>query len=90
LYDQREKARRDYEGAIDGATQRGIEIGLERGEKIGLKKGNLIGTIRTLQELLGDPVASDEELREKPIETLQAHADELKKRLADRLADRPA
>ena len=84
LYDQREKARRDYEGAIDGATQRGIEIGIERGEQIGLKKGNLIGTIRTLQELLGGPVTSDEELRKKPVEALQAQADDLKKRVTDR------
>lgn len=55
MYDRREKARRDQEWFIAGAKQDGIEIRLE--------KGNWIGTNRTLQELLGEPVVSTEELR---------------------------
>jgi polyhydroxyalkanoate synthesis regulator phasin len=36
--------------------------------------------------MFGDPVISDEELRKKPMETLLAQVDDLKKRVTDRAA----
>jgi predicted transposase/invertase (TIGR01784 family) len=43
MYDQREKAERDYRWAIESARREGLEIGLERGREegvqIGLEKG---------------------------------------------------
>lgn len=47
MYDQREKAQRDYEWAISGAREEGRE------------EGKLAGRIQTLQELLGDCVLTD-------------------------------
>jgi hypothetical protein len=65
MYDQREKARRDYQWEINGARV----------------EGKLEGTIQTLQQLLGEPVSSDAELQEKSVEELQAQANELRQRI---------
>lgn len=50
MYDQREKALKDYEWALSGAR----EEGREEGERLGLGKGNLAGKIQVFQELLGE------------------------------------
>jgi hypothetical protein len=65
MYDQREKARRDYQWEINGAWE----------------DSKLEGTIQTLQQLLGEPVSSDAELQEKSVEELQAQANELRQRI---------
>jgi predicted transposase/invertase (TIGR01784 family) len=66
MYDQREKAQRDYEWMLAGAHEEGLEKGreegLERGIEKGRQEGKLAGRIQALQEVLGDPVTADEEL----------------------------
>ena len=62
MYDQREKAQRDYEWALSGAREEGREEGHE--------EGKLFGRIQTLQELLGLPVSSDDELRSQEVNQL--------------------
>ncbi|MEZ6090824.1 MAG: hypothetical protein R3C05_22945 [Pirellulaceae bacterium] len=43
MYDQREKAQRDYEWALSGAKEEGERLGLEKGERLGLEKGERLG-----------------------------------------------
>ena len=43
MYDQREKAQRDYEWAISGAREEGIEKGREEGHRRGARKGTRRG-----------------------------------------------
>ncbi|WP_145075606.1 PD-(D/E)XK nuclease family transposase [Aureliella helgolandensis] len=70
MYDQREKAQRDYEWAISGARE----------------EGKLAGKIQLLQELLGDTLTTDSELQSKSIDTLTTQLAELQQRLRDRQA----
>ncbi|XZE56133.1 Rpn family recombination-promoting nuclease/putative transposase [Planctomycetaceae bacterium SH139] len=56
MYDQREKAQRDFEWAISGARKEGREEGRE--------EGKLAGQIQLIQELLGEPRTTDAELQE--------------------------
>ncbi|MEM6980934.1 MAG: hypothetical protein AAF539_14835 [Planctomycetota bacterium] len=51
MYDQREKAQRDYEWAISGARAEGREEGRE--------EGKLAGQIQLLQQLLGQTPETD-------------------------------
>ncbi len=76
MYDQREKAQRDYEWAISGAR--------EEGEQIGLEKGKLTGKIQMLQELLGDTLTTDTELAACGLDTLTTQLAVLQQRLRDR------
>ncbi|MCC7338523.1 MAG: Rpn family recombination-promoting nuclease/putative transposase [Pirellulaceae bacterium] len=76
MYDQREKAQRDYEWALSGAREEGLEEGME--------KGKLTGTIQTLQELLGDEVSSDSDLKPRSIAELTAELSALQTRLRRR------
>ncbi len=80
MYDQREKAQRDYEWALSGAR----EEGREEGERLGLEKGNLAGKIQLLQELLEDPATSDAELQAETPETLTSRLADLQQRLRNR------
>jgi hypothetical protein len=50
----------------------------------GLEKGKLIGRIRTLQEVLGQPVAGEDVLVSLSLEDLQALAAQLQESLAIR------
>ena len=68
MYDQREKAQRDYEWALSGARE----------------EGKLAGKIQMLQELLGDPLTPDDELVASDFEKLQTRLAELQQRLRDR------
>jgi flagellar biosynthesis/type III secretory pathway protein FliH len=86
MYDQREKAQRDYEWALSGAREEGLEQGLEQGEQIGLAKGKLAGQIQLLQELLAEPPSSDADLRQLTPEALESQLVELQKRLRERPA----
>jgi predicted transposase/invertase (TIGR01784 family) len=76
MYDQREKAQRDYEWALSGAKQEGREEGLE--------KGTLAGKISVYQELLGEPVSSNSELQSRDIDSLTTLLAELQQRLRNR------
>jgi flagellar biosynthesis/type III secretory pathway protein FliH len=80
MYDQREKAQRDYEWAITGAR----EEGREKGREEGLKKGKLAGKIQMLQELLGETLTTDLEFQICDIDALTARLAELQQRLRDR------
>jgi predicted transposase/invertase (TIGR01784 family) len=86
MYDQREKAQRDYEWAISGAREEGREEGLEMGERIGLEKGELIGKVRLLQDLLGDEPSSLTNLAKNSVRELTNQLATLQQRLRDRQA----
>jgi predicted transposase/invertase (TIGR01784 family) len=78
MYDQREKAQRDYEWALSGARDEGREEGRE--------EGKVAGKIQLLQELLGDTPSSDVELHGLSPEALSAQLTILQQRLRDRQA----
>jgi flagellar biosynthesis/type III secretory pathway protein FliH len=90
MYDQREKALRDYEWGLSSARQEGLEEGLEKGlekgRQEGLEKGKLTGSIQLLQQLLGEPVAEDRELLDRTPEELETQLALLQQRLRDRQA----
>jgi len=73
MYDQREKAQRDYEWALKGAKTEGREEGRE--------EGRLAGKIQVLQELLGEQVSTDEALLNRPMGELNAVVSQLQNRL---------
>jgi predicted transposase YdaD len=80
MYDQREKAQRDYEWALSGARAQGREEGREEGEQLGVVKGQ----IQLLQELLGETPAALAELQALDIAALSAKLAELQQRLRKR------
>jgi len=80
MYDAREKAQRDYDWAIQGAR----EEGLEKGREEGLEKGSLAGSIQTLQELLGESTSPLEELCDLPTSDLSTRLADLQQRLRSR------
>lgn len=80
MYDQREKAQRDFQWMIDGAK---AEAKAE-GKAEGREEGKLGGKIQILQELLGDPVSSDAELVARPANELTALLATLQHRLRAR------
>jgi flagellar biosynthesis/type III secretory pathway protein FliH len=100
MYDQREKAQRDYEWALSGAREEGERVGLEKGERLGLEKGErlgaakgerlglekgeLLGKIQLLQELLGSVPSSIEELRACETSELEVRLAALQQQLRDR------
>ena len=92
MYDQREKAQRDYNWAISGAREEGRAEGRDEGHKEGHKEGRdegraegkLAGKIQMLQELLRDRVSTDIELLNKRPETLAAELATLQQRLRGR------
>ncbi len=72
MYDQREKALRDHKWQLEGAREEGLE------------KGEAIGTIRTLQGIIGETVASAEELKKLDETKLNGLCDDLQQRLRSR------
>ena len=80
MYDQREKALRDYEWLIEGARREGIEKGIEKGRE----QGELIGKIMLLRQLLGEAEESKETLQELPLDELSSMVAELQDRLRTR------
>jgi len=86
MYDQREKAQRDYEWALSGAREQGREQGLEQGERAGLAKRKMAGQIQLLQQLLGDEPTADSELQSLSASALEKTLAELQQRLRDRPA----
>jgi len=86
MYDQREKAQRDYEWAISGAREEGREEGLEAGREEGQEVGIAVGRIQTLQELLDDTTTTSADLAGLPLDALTTMLAELQQRLRDRRA----
>jgi len=72
MYDAREKAQRDYDWALQGAREEGRE------------EGSVAGGIQLLQQLLGEPQSSLEELCERPASELSAQLAALQQRLRSR------
>ncbi len=62
------------------------EVLIEQGIERGIEKGVIIGRIRTLQEVLQQPVASQEELLLLSHDELQLRAQHLQGLLRDRPA----
>ena len=77
MYDQREKAQRDYQWAIASSREEGREEGRETGREEGL----MAGAIQTLQRLLGDTVQPTEDLVQLDKSAQQTLLDDLEKRL---------
>ena len=75
------------QGRKQGRKQ-GRRLGRKQGRKQGLEQGReqglLIGRIRTLQEVLGQPVASEDALFLLSVEDLQTLAAQLQAALASR------
>jgi flagellar biosynthesis/type III secretory pathway protein FliH len=100
MYDQREKAQRDYQWALDSAREEGREEGLERGREEGLERGReqgleagrqegmetgaLVGKIQLLQQLLGEASCSTADLRQRSLEELNSLQTEVQQRLRSR------
>ncbi len=84
MYDQREKALRDYECAISGALSEGREEGREEGKIAGYEVGKLAGEIQVLQKLLGESVSPDSELFPLPMKSLSEQRNELQLKIRNR------
>ncbi|MCA9126945.1 MAG: hypothetical protein KDB22_07665 [Planctomycetales bacterium] len=88
MYDQREKAQRDYEWALSGAREEGREVGHQEGREVGREEGRevgkLIGQIQLLQQLLGDENTADAELQSLSHDALMTKLVELQQRIRDR------
>lgn len=72
MYDQREKAQRDYDWAINSARQEGVE------------QGSLAGRIQMLQNLLGEAETSTNELTARGASELENLLTDLQSRLRQR------
>lgn len=86
MYDQREKALRDYEWAISGARDEGRKEGREEALEEGLERGLVVGRIQIFQELLGDPPTTTADLTQLDMDTLTAQLTVLQQRMRDRQA----
>ncbi len=84
MYDQREKALRDYEWALSGALSEGREEGREEGKIEGYEVGKLACEIQVLQKLLGEAVSTDGELFPLSPHSLSEQRDELQSRMRNR------
>ena len=80
MYDEREKAQRDYLAALEGARLEGLEEGLEKGRE----EGVLVGKIQVLRQLLDEEAGSEDDLRNRSVEELSSLLDELQQRLRTR------
>ncbi len=76
MYDQREKAQRDYEWALAGAREEGMEKGREEGQ--------LIGKLVLLKELLGEPEVDSSLLAKLDQKEMARQVSELQARLRRR------
>ena len=76
MYDQRERAQREYQWGLDGARREALEEGLE--------KGQVIGTIATLQGIVGETEADVDELKKLDEAELNRLCAELRDRLRTR------
>jgi len=92
MYDQREKAHRDYQWLLEGTRQQGVEKGreegreegLESGHEAGLENGMLVGKIQLLRELLKLPAGHVDELSNADISELNQILTQLQHQLRTR------
>ena len=84
MYDQRERAQRDYEWALTGAREEGREEGIEVGREQGCEVGMLVGKIQILQEILGESVGDDTELLKQDRDLLTSQLVSLQQRISRR------
>ncbi len=80
MYDQREKALRDYQWAIESARREGIEQGREEGRE----EGVLIGKIQLLEQLLDESPTPTAQLSHRSVAELDALVSRLQERLRRR------
>jgi hypothetical protein len=83
IYDTREKAIRDRQWALNASREEGIEKGREEGEIRGEIKGE-IKLIRTLQEILGEPIIEESSLQGQSLERLQSITVQLRNKIQGR------
>ena len=90
MYDSREKAILDYESNLIDAREEGEAVGMEKGEAVGMEKGEAIGIekgrIQLLQELLGGPALSKQELDVMSLAELQTTTKSLQSKMRERNA----
>ena len=79
MYDAREKAIRDRQWALNASRREG----LIEGKIEGIIEG-MIEIIRTLQEILNEPVGIDQDFEGKNLDQLQTQIAELQERLRNR------
>jgi len=94
MYDQRERAQREYQWGLDGARREALEKGLEKGRQEGLEKGLekgreeargvLVDTVATLQRIAGVTVTDAQELKNLTIDDLNRLCTDLQSRLRTR------
>ena len=82
MYDQRERAERDYEWILASARQEALEEGREEGRE----EGTAILAIQTLQQILGDVVSGTQELSRHSDIELKTKLAELQERVRSRLS----
>ncbi len=95
MYDQREKAQRDYRWQLDSAREEGRVKGLEEGHGKGLEEGReegveigaLVGKIQLLQQLVGETCDSTASLAQRPTSALVTLLADLQQRLRARERD---
>lgn len=83
MYDQREKAQRDHQWALDSVRQEGRELGRKEGREEGRREG-LMETIPLLQQLLGEPPWATTDLEIRSLDELTALRADLQQRLRRR------
>jgi len=79
MYDQREKAQRDYEWALSGAREQGREEGRKEGRKAAVAE-----TVRMLEELAAEPLSPTEALVTQTISSLELRVSQLQRQLRER------
>jgi len=88
MYEQRERAQRDYlwtlESARREAREEGHEVGRQEGREEGRQEGLAVGKIQLLQQLLGEDVSSEEDLLAQDPAALSAMLSDLQERLRSR------
>ena len=88
MYDDREKAQRDYLWAMEGARKEGIEVGMEKGIEKGREEGReegvVAGKIQLFQELLGEESSTTDSLLQRSMDELSSMLSDLQQRLRSR------
>jgi len=90
MYDQRERAQREYQWGLDGARREALEKGREEGREEGIEKGReeargaLVDTVITLQSIVGDTLTDVDELKKLGIADLNRRCAGLRERLRTR------
>ena len=79
MYDQREKAQRDYEWALSGAREQGREEGRKEGRKAAVAE-----TVRMLEELAAEPLSPTEALVTQTISSLELRVSQQQRQLRER------